>query len=146
MKLAPRINILFFGIVLFLLVSFKPGGKITRQEAIKLAEDFVKKNGYTAEPADKSTLSYELMDRLTERDGDSVILKGRSNTLQPKAFCITETDRWDIGFLSTRVNLQRLDSLQLQSDLSGRAVIVSLDGKEIRMAHKDPLFSHFTKL
>jgi hypothetical protein len=116
-----------------------------KEQAIKLAEQFIIDNGYTSLPADKSKLSYELFDQL-ENNVDS-ILKRRHNTLQSKAFCISENkDRWNVGFLSTEVNLSKLDSKQRQTDLPGRAVIVMKDGKEIRIAHKDPLFSRFIKL
>jgi hypothetical protein len=118
---------------------------LTKDQAIKLAEQFIVDNGYTNLPADKSKLSYELFD-MYENNVDS-ILKRRYNTLQPKAFCYSEDkDRWHIGFLSVGVNLNTLDSLQLQTDLQGRAVIVMKNGKGIRIAHKDPSFSYFKKL
>lgn len=118
---------------------------LTRDQAITLAEQFIINNGYTHLPADKSKLSYELFDAY-ENNIDS-ILKRRCNTLQPKAFCFYEDkDRWNIGFLSVDEDLSRLDSLQQQGDLSGRAVIVMKDGKGIRIAHKTPSFSHFIKL
>lgn len=119
--------------------------QLTKEQAIKLAEQFIIDNGYTNLLADKSKLSYELFDQY-ENNVDG-ILKRRHNTLQPKAFCISnDKDRWVIGFLDTNVDLSELNSLQRQTNLSGRAVIVMKDGKEIRIAHKDPLFSHFKKL
>ncbi|HLG02297.1 MAG TPA: hypothetical protein VI731_01800 [Bacteroidia bacterium] len=118
---------------------------MTKGQAVKLAEQFIKRNGYTTSPADTSKISYELNDQYENRI-DSV-LKRRYNTLQPKAFCIKEVnDSWHIGFLSTSVDLSKLDSIQRQSNLPGRAVIVMKNGSEIRMAHKDPLFAYFKKL
>lgn len=112
---------------------------------MKLAEQFIIDNGYSQLPADKSKLSYELFDQF-ENNVDS-LLKTRYNTLHTKAFCIGEgQDRWDVGFLSTSVDLNKLDSAQRETNLSGRAVIVMKDGKEIRIAHKEPLFSSFIKL
>mgnify|MGYP001407131226 CR=1 FL=1 len=125
--------------------AFQTTDQMTKEQAVKLAEQFIIDNGYTNLPADKSKLSYELFDQY-ENNVDS-ILKRRHNTLQPKAFCISEDkDRWDVGFLSTGIDLSKLDSIQRQTNLSGRAVIVMKDGKEIRIAHKDPLFSYFIKL
>lgn len=125
--------------------TYKTNYQITKEQAIKLAEEFILVNGYTSLPADKSKLSYELFDRY-DNNVDS-ILKRRHNTLQQKAFCISENnDRWDIGFLSSSVDINKIDSIQLQTNLSGRAVIVMKDGKEIRIAHKESLFSHFKKL
>ena len=139
------LTILSVALVLGLTSAFKTNDQMTKEQAVKLAEQFIIDNGYTNFPADKSKLSYELFDQY-ENNVDS-ILKRRHNTLQPKAFCISEDkDRWDVGFLSTGVDLSKLDSAQRQTNLSGRAVIVMKDGKEIRIAHKDPLFSYFIKL
>jgi hypothetical protein len=118
---------------------------LTEEQAVKLAEQFIIDNGYTNLSADKSKLSYELFDEY-ENHIDS-ILKQRHNTLQAKAFCISEDkDRWNIGFLSVGVDPSKLDSLQRQADLSGRAVIIMKEEKEIKIAHKAPLFSQFKKL
>jgi hypothetical protein len=118
---------------------------LTREQVIKLAEQFIIDNGYTNFPADKSKLSFELFDEY-ENNIDSV-LKERQNNLQPKAFCISEdTDRWNVGFLTSGNNLSKLDTIERQTNLSGRAVIVMKNGNEISMAHKDPLFSNFKKL
>lgn len=139
------LTILSLVLVWGLTSAFQTTDQMTKEQAVKLAEQFIIDNGYTNLPADKSKLSYELFDQY-ENNVDS-ILKRRHNTLQPKAFCISEDkDRWDVGFLSTGVDLSKLDSIQRQTNLSGRAVIVMKDGKEIRIAHKDPLFSYFIKL
>ncbi len=139
------LTILSVALVLGLTSAFQTNDQMTKEQAVKLAEQFIIDNGYTNFPADKSKLSYELFDQY-ENNVDS-ILKRRHNTLQPKAFCISEDkDRWDVGFLSTGVDLSKLDSAQRQTNLSGRAVIVMKDGKEIIIAHKDPLFSYFIKL
>lgn len=136
--------ILAIGLIWVFTSSFKTD-PLTKEQAIELAEQFVIDNGYTNLPADKSKLSYELFDS-NENNVDS-ILKRRYNSLHPKAFCITErNNRWDIGFLSTGVDLSKLDSIQFQSNLTGRAIIVMRNGKEIRIAHKTPLFSLFEKL
>jgi hypothetical protein len=125
--------------------AFRSPDQLTKEEAIELAEKFIRENGYTNVAADKSNLSYELFDRY-ENSIDS-ILSRRRNTLQPKAFCISaDQERWNVGFLSTGIDLSKLDSVERQTDLPGRAVIVMKNGKEIRIAHKDPLFSFFTKL
>lgn len=137
--------ILSVALVWGLTSAFQTNGQMAKEKAVKLAEQFIIDNGYTNLPADKSKLSYELFDHY-ENNVDS-ILKQRHNTLQKKAFCISEDkDRWDVGFLSTSVDLSKLNSIQRQTNLSGRAVIVMKNGKEIRIAHKDPLFSYFIKL
>jgi hypothetical protein len=140
------LTVIVTGLAWSLTFAFQSNNQVKEQQAIKLAEQFIADNGYTNFPANKSKLSYEMFDQLGENNLDS-ILKYRHNTLQPKAFCISEgEDRWDVGFLSTSVDLTKPDSIQRQNNLSGRAVIVMKDRKEIRIAHKDPLFSHFKKL
>lgn len=119
--------------------------ELTEQSAVELAEQFVKDNGYTDSPANKSNISFELMDQTGE--DLSVILERRRNTLHPKAFCISEDNGvWHIGFLAHSVDISNLDALELNNDLSGRAVVVDRASHKVRMAHKDPLFSFFRKL
>lgn len=136
------ITIAVFMTCLFFSFSISLKQNITEKLAIKLAEEFIQNNGYTTLKPDKTKISFELFDKNIDN-----VLKQRHNTLQQKAFCIsTSNDRYDIGFLSTKVNIDKLSPVERKSNLSGRVVIVSLDGKEIRMAHKDPLFSFFKKL
>jgi hypothetical protein len=137
--------ILCAGFLWLLFAAFKTKDPLTQDQAIQLAEQFIVDNGYTNLPADKSKLHYELFDPF-ENNVDS-ILKHRKNELQPKAFCISENKQaWHVGFLSTQVDLNQLDSIQRQGNLAGRAVIVLKNGKEIKIAHQAPLFSRFKKL
>ena len=139
------LTIILLALVWGLSSAFRANDLVTQEQAIKLAEQFIIENGYTNLPADKLKLSYELFDSY-ENNIDS-ILSIRHNTLLPKAFCISENpDRWNVGFLLTTVDLSKLDSAQLKSNLHGRAVIVMKDGNCIRIAHKNPAFSHFKKL
>lgn len=138
-------KITFALIICVLTFSCKTNNQLTEKQAVKVAEQFIIDNGYTNMPANKSKLSYELYDQL-ENNMDS-ILNQRYNILQPKAFCISEDeDKWNVGFLSVGVNLNKLDSMEQNDDVSGQAVIVMKEGKEIRIAHKDPVFSRFKKL
>jgi hypothetical protein len=135
--------VIAIGLVGLLITSFCVKSDLTQEQAVHLAEQFVIDNGYTNLPADKSKLIFELFD---ETNVDTLIIH-RHNILQPKAFCISEDkDKWDVGFLYVNIDIKKLDSVQLQTDLPGRAVIVMKNGKEIRMAHKQPLFSRFKKL
>ncbi|MBS1560253.1 MAG: hypothetical protein JSS89_01475 [Bacteroidetes bacterium] len=132
-----------------LAVSFSSSCQIhvllTREQAVRKAEQFIVDNGYTDAPANRSRLAYELLDQY-ERDLDSILIPKR-NTLQRKAFCISEDSAsWHVGFLSRDVDIRSLDSALKLTDLSGRAVIVKKDGSDVRMAHKEPRFSVFEKL
>lgn len=124
-------------------ISFQVETELTKEQAISLAEQFIIDNGYTTLPGDTSKMSYELFD---EGNKDS-ILQNRYNALHPKAFCISDGgESWYIGFLSSNVVINKLDSIQRLSNLPGCAVIVLKNGKGIRMAHKPALFSNFNKL
>jgi hypothetical protein len=103
--------------------AFQSNTEITKNKAIKLAEQFIIDNGYTNLPADKSKISYELLDRY-DHNLDSIV-KHRHNTLQRKAFCIVEDkDGWNVGFLSNVIDLSKLNSAQRKTNLPGRAVII----------------------
>ncbi len=135
-------------LLLLLFISFRNPPKITQTQAILLAETFIKDNGYTEAPADKSKIQYELLDRLIEgKSTIDTILKRRHNALHPKAYYFSE-DKWgiDIGFLSSNVKVDTLYSNQWKTNLPGRAVIVSKDGSEVRIAHKDPIFSTWKRI
>jgi hypothetical protein len=144
--MAKFVNIIVsVGLIFIMTTAFDKAKKLTQDEAIKLAEQFIKDNGYSSFPADTSKLSYEMFDG---RENDiEKLLKRRQNMLQDKAFCVAEDDeRWNVGFLAADIKLSELDSNQIKTDLPGRAVIVYKNGTEIRMAHKMPAFSYFKKL
>lgn len=142
MKKITTITLIFVG-----LFSLRLTNKtMSVEEAVNRAEIFVRDNGYTIVLVKNTkNLSYELFD-YREPNDDSILIR-RHNTLQSKAFCyIRDKNEWYIGFLSSSVNLDQLDSIEINSNLAGRAVIVNDNGKEIRIAHKTPLFSYFTKI
>ncbi|MBC7862473.1 MAG: hypothetical protein IAF38_05815 [Bacteroidia bacterium] len=110
------------------------------EKAIKLAEDFIKRNAYTDALLDTS--EYKLVRELNDwSDNDSVILKNRRGMLLPKAYGIT-TDidsKWLVAFCNCNVSDEK------NSCIMGRGVIVSKDGKEVRIAHKPVGLSHLKK-
>ena len=135
-------------IFLFLLIfaSFRNSPKITQTQAILLAENFIRDQGYTYAPPDKSKFISELNDRY-----DTTIeqtLKKRHGCLHKDAYFITEYLNKDffIGFLSSKINVENLDSTEWKTNLPGSAVIVKNDGSEVRMEHKAPMFSLWKRL
>ena len=132
-------------LVIFILATPKLQQKeIDLKEAVQLADNFVRINGYTLEPGDSTQLQYELFDHLNKHNSD--ILKSRHNTLQAHAFCYYEDENaWHIGYLLASVKPNE-NGLEGPTNLPGRAVKVMKTGKEITMVHKDPLFSSFKKL
>lgn len=141
MKKGVYLILLITGII-FQSFSIKQTEKeISQTEAIRLAEEFIIENGYTSEKPNESKMRFEMFDHEINE-----VIKERHNTLQKKAFCISKSSEWHVGFLSTNVKLKKLTVEQKNGDLNGRAVKVSFDGKKISIAHKDPRFSFFTKL
>lgn len=129
--------------VILAATAFKQSEWLTQQQAVRLAEAFIKDNGYTSAPGDTSKMSFEMLDRLAKNRTD--IIKRRHNKLHPQAFFISEDeDYWHIGFLSSRTDIKRID--QQQTDLLGRAVMVEKRGLEVRIAHKTAAFAQFKKL
>ena len=136
---------LLFLISIFIITISYTKKEITENQAINLAEEFVRINGYTHFLADTSNANFISN---SDFDGDlKTVLENRHNTIHPKAFCLIKySDSWNIGFLSTRVDLECLDSLSRKSNLPGRVVTVNIDGTEIIMTSRFPKFSNWKKL
>jgi hypothetical protein len=133
---------------------FQPGlwvrvAKITDtaqlRKAVSLAEEFVRVNGYTREGADTTKLAAEFL--YDDGESKTQIAAKRKNTLDPKAFCFFEHEgEWHIGFLSAKINRDKLNAAEEKADLPGKVVIIAKDLTTIKMAHKKPSFSKFKKL
>lgn len=135
---------LIIGLLLSFSKTTKQNENISEQQAIVLAEKYIQENGYSNAKPNNSNLNFELFE---DKKDTYEILKRRYNTLQAKAFCVSNSDgNWVIGFLSTTVNLKNLNKEKRNSDLSGRAIKVSSNGNLVEIAHKDPRFSFFKKL
>ena len=101
-KLSVYFTVFIALILSLFLVSFT-WIRINQHQAIKLAEDLIRCNGYTNLPIDtsKHKLSYEMFDGLFDIESN---LKRRHNTLYSKAFCIwhdRKHSEWHVGFLSS---------------------------------------------
>ena len=73
--------------------------KLDQRQAVKLAEDFVRRNGYTSAPVDTSEykLAYELNDQFSNDIG--MLIRNRHNKLYPKAFCVSHNEHgWHMDF------------------------------------------------
>jgi len=143
---------LFLIILLIPFYSREKGSEVSEKEAIKLAEDFIRCNGYTQEPIDtsKQKLSFTLNENMLFQAGyanlDSVI-KNRRNSLYPKAKYILYNDErkaWEIGFVSTKIPLNELDTCDKERPLIGSTVIV--ENYHLRISHLNPILKFFKKL
>jgi len=127
-------------------MSFARPKKMTQKQAVKKAEDFIRRNGYTEAPLDTS--QYPLTFEHIEATLDiRTLLNSRKSSLHPRAFCVLhDSAGWRIGFLSTIIDPQTLDAASRKTDLPGRTVTVPANGAELRVEHADPQFSKYKKL
>jgi hypothetical protein len=108
------------------------------EKAVRLAEDFIKQNGYTDAPADKNNLSHETVEFYETIDE---LLEARHNTLEPKAYGIYYGGRlgdqkgWTVVFRRPQKKSEKsLESSQL---LTGRAVTMNENFENLLVEHKD---------
>jgi hypothetical protein len=129
MKLAP-LAVAFFALTggAALSVAQQPEAQrsLTLEEAVAVAERFVRDNGYTDAPADelKAPLDVESIEFAANREE---LLLQRKNSLQPKAIGAKPTSEgWGVAF----------DYFEPQVDTC-RVVAMRHDGSEIRVQHQD---------
>jgi len=106
---------------------------ISEKEAIQIAEEFVKVQGYTNVPASapKEEIIFEFMDIGKAED----ILQYRRGTLNPQAVgARQEGSNWLVGF--------RYAKLKPERD-TGRAVRMNRNGENPRIVHEDIFLSFF---
>jgi hypothetical protein len=115
---------------------------MTRHRAVRLAEEFVRDNGYTNSLFDtsKRKLTYELYDQMYQlNDGkyyfDSII-KRRHNSLESKASFIA----YDAKFKEYHIGFNYKNDTG-----KGRSVTVG-SGHYVKIDHQAPLFSTFEQL
>lgn len=136
----------FVSIILTLLMACAGKHKPENSgDAIVLAEEFVRNNGYTTFEPDRRKFDFEVSDDLIQQDVTAT-LKKRYNTLQPKAFCILEVNYgWHVGFLKPGININDFDSFKVLRNPPARIVTVYQSG-ETRMSPRPPEFSDFSRL
>ena len=127
-----RFCILFISFVILLaspLDSFSQ--ELSQTEAVKLAEEFIKINGYTAEKVvyDEKKITLESIEWSSDL---REIFESRHNTLQSKAYGILQGRKNDSKGYT--VIFRYIDS---SIEKTGRAVTMDLDGKKIRVEHVD---------
>ena len=137
-------KIITYTFLFILLLNSANAQQISETEIISIAEQFVSDNGFTDAKANRNEIYYELFECPQDIE---LILNNRKNTLHPKAYCISKSDKgWHVGFLSTSVNFQKASKKSITQDFAGRAITIGPDGRTIKIAHKTPLFSKFRKI
>ena len=105
-------------------------------EVVAIAEKFIREQGYTAQTGDKSKLVSESIEWYSN---PNKTLEFRHDTLKPKAYGVcppSKKEPWLVIF--------QYKNPQTSSN-TGRAVTVSLDGKNIDVAHCDFFLKAVTK-
>jgi hypothetical protein len=120
--------------------AFSGETKITRYQAITLAERIIKENGYTGAPVDKSHYRSESLE--FGSDTNSILLR-RKGTLKPRAYGTligrkSDSLGWTVAFEYTKP--------ENKSEPVGRAVTMDLDGGNIRVEHVSIYLSKVDKI
>jgi len=106
--------------------------KLGEAEAVRLAEQFIVRNGYTDLPPDKNRLHYETIEWASNIQE---MLKMRHDTLERHAYGVARGRKgsslgWTIVFRYKHATDQEMREV-------GRAVTMNLDGSKIRVEHVD---------
>jgi hypothetical protein len=113
--------------------------KVSLNEAVRLAEQFIVWNGYTDLPPTKNLpeLTPEAFDRSDDR---KEWLKQRYNTLERKAFAYAKHGRGEPGWTIV------FRFKGPPKSPYGRAVSMNLYGSELSVVHQDAILNGFTPL
>lgn len=111
------------------------------QKAIRLAEEFIERNGYINAPADKEHISHETVEFYKDADE---LLKQRYNSLEPKAFGVAHHGRlgdnkgWTVVFNYKKEYLGEdyLKQFKGQEVKTGRAVTMNENFENLLVEHK----------
>lgn len=114
-----------------------PKAENADEKAVRLAGEFIKRNGYTAASADKENLSHETVEFHNNIDE---LLELRHNTLQPKAYGFLREGRskskgWTVVFRYNRAMFKDMSDEEYNS--SGRAVTMDENFENLLVEHKD---------
>jgi hypothetical protein len=116
------------------------------EKAVRIAEEFIARNGYTEVQADKSNLSHETVEFYKDIDE---LLAFRQNTLEPKAFGVLYHGRlhdnkgWTVVFRYSerfrKMNERERKKFPAPINLKeiGRAVTMNENFESLSVEHKD---------
>jgi hypothetical protein len=102
------------------------------EKAVRLAEEFIKRNGYTGAPADKEQLTLESIE--WESDTDRM-LAARKNTLEATAYGVSPGGKgtgkgWTVVFRHQFSQVDKKQNLK-----TGRAVTMDENFENLKMQH-----------
>ncbi len=114
--------------------------KLSNEEAIRLAEQFIAQNGYTDLPPDMDKLVYGVLERKSNVDR---ILKGRHDMLERKAYGTVRGRK--SGASGWTVVFRYRHPANVQMRRHGRAVTMNSDGSEMRVEHVEFILKYVGK-
>lgn len=145
--MAKKLSFLLYGLLLLCYLGYTTEAeskersnpmKILEREAVRLAEKFVKNQGYTSYPpsvAPKKEIVFESLE--FDNDVDAT-LERRRGSLTPKAIgAIVNENQWLVAFSYANSS---------PDSNRGRAVKMGLDGQNIRVMHEDLDLSAFNNV
>ena len=107
-------------------------GETPEQKAVRLAEEFVARNGYTDLPADRGNLSHESIEWESNVEE---MLRSRRDSLERKAYGVVYPGKWDkSGWMVAFRHGRRFGN---ELDRVGRAVTMDENFENLRVEHKD---------
>ncbi|MBC8139219.1 MAG: hypothetical protein H8F28_25375 [Fibrella sp.] len=146
-----------FLLLLFLLIAAPlnadPAKRLTLDQAVRAAEEFIKRNGYTDLPPtqDKIKLSYESIEWA---ENSEKMLEGRRDTLERRAYGYRKYSRrgagWTVVFRYKEPSVsgdKNRREIYIRSDgKGGRAVTMDSFGRNMRVEHVDFRLKACTRL
>lgn len=122
--------------------NFSQKAETPEEKAARLAEEFVRQNGYTDAAADENNLSHETIEFYEDSDD---LLKQRRNSLEPKAYGISPGARgnkkgWTVVFRYSgrfRDNFKAKDKMVSDPEKGGRAMTMDENFQNLLVEHKD---------
>lgn len=128
--------------------------EIPEEKAVRIAEEFIARNGYTHSLPDKDNLSYEAVEFYKNIDE---LLAFRRDTLEPKAYGILQSGRrrnekgWTVVFRHSQRLIKRdeKERAKFPSDIKlskiGRVVTIDENFGNLLVEHKDFPLSNVEK-
>lgn len=126
-----------------------PAEASPEEKAVRIAEEFIARNGYTDVPADRNNISYETVEFADDIDE---LLEARANTLERKAYGILfrgsgtrmGKEGWTVVFRSKNISddfyrsicLTKGKKVTKENHPIGRAVTMDANFQDLLVEHK----------
>ncbi len=123
------------------LVISEESNETDQAKAVRVAEEFIKINGYTDVPADEGNITHEAVEFA---DNLKELLEQRKNTLNAKAYGVSDFGKtskkgWTVVFKHSNYDFASRMSYREKRfyQNAGRAVTMDQDFKNLMLQHKE---------